>query len=275
METDATPSDSLARRLADLLPLFGVLAAVSYAVLRVAYLQFYYSFMVSPEEVGLGQAELLTQSLVAPLFLFIVAAIAAIFLGFLLALMSRILKPLARPLSNLRSRLPTIGHFEFSRPNNTPKGVARPSNGEAIDANEPVMARGSNDTGRGLTFEASALVALVLLSFVTSLFIQANAAVTGVQKGGYTITTVHFGVGPVDIPSLNIIAWPNAVEWKEGTKTPSSLKQNSNCIMYLGKANGTTVIYNVKTRMTIRFRSDDAIVAVYPLQARLAPSCYE
>ena len=68
METDATPSDSLARRLADLLPLFGVLAAVSYAVLRVAYLQFYYSFMVSPEEVGLGQAELLTQSLVARCF---------------------------------------------------------------------------------------------------------------------------------------------------------------------------------------------------------------
>ena len=275
IEIDSALSRSFTRRLIDLLPLFGILAAISYAVLRLAYLQFYYNFMVAPEEVGLGQAELLTQSLVAPLFLLVAIGVAVIVLGFLLFVVGIILRPLARPLSNFGSRLPIIGRFALSRSNNKPHGAIGPSE-ESTDANGPMIkARSSNETSRSLNVEAGIVTTFIAILFLALLFIQANLAVTGVREGGYTITTVHWPVGPVNIPSLNIIAWPSSVEWKESAKTPSTLKPYPNCIMYLGKANGTTVIYNVKTRMTIRFRSDDAIVVVYPFKTRLAPSCYE
>jgi hypothetical protein len=43
--------------------LLAALAAGTYAMLRLAYLQFYYAFDVAPEEVGLGRTELLSQAL--------------------------------------------------------------------------------------------------------------------------------------------------------------------------------------------------------------------
>ena len=42
------------RQLAEyLLPLVGITAAITYAILRLAYAHFYYKFDVAPEEVGL------------------------------------------------------------------------------------------------------------------------------------------------------------------------------------------------------------------------------
>jgi hypothetical protein len=45
----------------------GVLAGITYGVLRLAYIQFYFVIGVRPEEVGLGKTEILTQALVGPL----------------------------------------------------------------------------------------------------------------------------------------------------------------------------------------------------------------
>ena len=135
-------------------------------MLRLAYLQFYYEFMVAPEEVGLGQAELLTQSLVAPLFLLALMTFCVVVLGSLLILMGGIFKPLARPLSNFLSRLPIIGHFEFSQ-SNKPQGVARSSSEEARDANElPTKAEASDNTSRSLNFEAGVIVVFVSMLFL-------------------------------------------------------------------------------------------------------------
>jgi hypothetical protein len=278
VETETALSHLLARRLTDLLPLFGILAAISYAVLRLAYLQFYYSFMVTPEEVGLGQAELLTQSLVAPLFLLVLTIILVIVLGSLLLVVGVILEHLAKLLSNLRPRLPIIRRIKFFRSTNKSQVEAEAisSNGETTQVHEPMTRAGrSNEASISLNPIAGIVVAVVAVTFLIIIFAQANKAAADVRNGGYTITTVHLEIGQVKIPTLNIVAWPSSVEWKESTNTPSTLKQYPNCIMYLGEADGTAVIYNVKTQTTMRFRSDDAIVAVYSSRARLDPSCYE
>jgi hypothetical protein len=71
-----------------LLPIFGVLTAITYAALRAAYSQFYDHFGILPEEVGFGKAELLSQALAGPLIVFIVVFILILVVDLIRRLMS-------------------------------------------------------------------------------------------------------------------------------------------------------------------------------------------
>ena len=53
---------SILDRLKGWLSLSEVFALIFYAVLRLAYLQFYVPFGLRPEDVGIGKTELLTQA---------------------------------------------------------------------------------------------------------------------------------------------------------------------------------------------------------------------
>jgi membrane-associated HD superfamily phosphohydrolase len=69
-EDDAGRTDSLMGLLKNIAAIAGITSAVVYAFLWLAYYQFYSNFAISPEEVGLGKTELLSQALVGPVILF-------------------------------------------------------------------------------------------------------------------------------------------------------------------------------------------------------------
>jgi hypothetical protein len=54
---------------------YGVIAAILYVILRLAYVQFYHKIGVSPEEVGLGRTELLSQALTGPVAIVVLTVV--------------------------------------------------------------------------------------------------------------------------------------------------------------------------------------------------------
>jgi hypothetical protein len=119
------------------------------------------------------------------------------------------------------------------------------------------------------------IIVILILGTFRQIIVAADQAANGVIEDGYSITTVQRRIGAIRIIVLNIVAWPATIEWRGSSPVPSAIKTNPHCIMYLGKANGTTVLYNVKNAATIRFPSEDAIITINPQAERLSPSCYE
>jgi hypothetical protein len=67
----------------------GVLSAVAYGVLRIAYVQYYQEFRVLPEQAGLGKTELLTQALVGPVVLLALLSLLVLAGIFVVAFLGR------------------------------------------------------------------------------------------------------------------------------------------------------------------------------------------
>jgi hypothetical protein len=239
--------------------ILGALAAGIYALLRLAYLHFYYAFNVAPEEVGLGRAELLSQALIGPVLFVLLVIVSSILITvayFLVEATAYLARRRFKSLRKLR-REPDSDQVDPSSDDH----VKLPT--------VPTMV-----LRESLNMRRLPIFALMLIIVLTiGLFTQAYHAADGVKKG-YTITTVNYGIGRYNLPVLNIVAWYATIEWKPADKAPSMLRDHPACIIYLGKANGTTVVYNVRTKATIRFSSGDAVIAVHPSVERLNASCY-
>jgi hypothetical protein len=244
--SDEEPTTSIIARVGKgLVPTLGVLTAVTYALLRGAYVQFYYGFNVTPEEVGLGKTELLSQALVGPTLIFLTVLVLVTLFDFLV------------------TTVEVLGTSLWGRI------LGRQDSAEQDDPSLTSSLAKSVSGGRLLVI-ASFIIAYLVLS----LYSQAQSAVRDVVNRGVTITDVHAALGRFAIPLLNIVAYSATVEWKEKEKTPALIRERANCVLYLGKSNGTTIVYNVGSQKTIRFPSDDAVVSVEPTVVRLERGCY-
>jgi hypothetical protein len=269
----------LARQLVErFLPILGILTASTYAVLRLGYAHFYYYFEVSPEEVGLRQFELLSQSLVGlALFLVVILTVTVILtlpisIGFLV--LERISKWLQQ-----RTRFRKLVHRWRARwPFQANVRKVEGSSNDQLGATElGRTATTSNETKRldwGLWLTVGILAAICILAYFVIIFRQADDAGRAVRDG-YKVSAIHFRLGTFRVITLNVRATHSTVEWKATRSTPSALKSNAQCLMYFGKADGTAILFNVKDDTTIRFPAEDAVITVHPGTKRLPVSCYE
>jgi hypothetical protein len=143
--------------------LLGALAAGTYGVLRLVYLHFYYVFSVAPEEVGLGKTELLSQALVGPILVLLIAAIVSLFMEISSSLAVRSFKTLGR-----WRREPGANQVNPSSDSHTKPA---PLNVKLIESLRNLL--------------IGMVVALPLI--VVLLFISANQAADSVKRG-YTIS---------------------------------------------------------------------------------------
>jgi hypothetical protein len=74
-EDDSSNDPLLVKWLKWLTPVFAAAAIVLYALLRLAYVQFYSPFGITPERAGLARTELLSQALIGPVVLFLLLVI--------------------------------------------------------------------------------------------------------------------------------------------------------------------------------------------------------
>jgi hypothetical protein len=293
LEKESAPS--FVRQLLErFLPIVGIIGALIYAVLRLAYAHFYYPFEVEPEEVGLGQFQILSQSFVGLMFIFlglvIAVAILTVALTLVIAILILVWKVGALLLGKFGTSLKLGERFQSPLGRRLTRGPFKARTEMAQDLRESSKEGGPelpasktnapdrkehNDTN--LWFLCGAAVILVILVFASFrlLFLEADRASRGVIEDGYTISAIFYRIGTYRIITLNVKASHSTVEWKATTKTPSALKRNPQCIVYLGKANGTTVVFNVKDSTTIRFPTNDAVIAVHRNTDRLSPSCYK
>jgi hypothetical protein len=203
---------TLVRQLTEhVLPLVGIAAALAYATLRLAYAHFYYKFDVAPEEVGLGQFQLLSQSFVGLVSVFVYLVAIALFasliilpLGGLLFVLGYSGRRLVRSVSELLRR-------RKQRP--AELGAERPQ----VDT-KTTPSRPNEDTDSGLRRFVVRFLVLVMIFFVLLTFrqfsVEADRAANGVIEDGFSITTAHYSVGAIRLILLDIVAWPATIEWR-------------------------------------------------------------
>jgi hypothetical protein len=288
---DKEPAPSLVRRRVEqFLPIVGIIAAFIYAVLRLAYAHFYYPFEVEPEEVGLGQFQIISQSLIGLILIFLGWLTAAAILGIVLTLVWGASALLLGKLGTLRGRGKRLqglrGRWLARRPSKVgtkdDQELSESSKSDSPELNDSETttqgAKEHSSSDRSLWFFYGAAIIFAVILALTSfrlLFLEADRASRAVIEDGYTISAVFYRIGTYRIIALNVKASHSTVEWKTATNMPSALKRNPQCIVYLGKANGTTVVFNVKDSTTIRFPTNDAVITVHRATDRLSPSCYE
>jgi hypothetical protein len=291
---DKEPAPSLVRQLVErLLPIVGiivgVIAAFTYAVLRLAYAHFYYPFEVEPEEVGLGQFQILSQSLVGVSLIFLGLLTIAVIPGVLLILVweagalllgklgtslqrgKRLQGLGGRWLAHGPSKVETKKDQELLEPSRADGPELKDSETSTPDLKE----RSNGDISLWFLCGVAVIFLGLVFGSFRLLFLEADRASRRVMEDGHTISAVFYRIGTYRIIALNVKASHSTVEWKSAANTPSALKRNPQCIVYLGKANGTTVVFNVKDSTTIRFPTNDAIITVHRATDRLSPSCYE
>lgn len=238
-------------------PIFLVVAAVTYAILRFFYERFYAKFGVTPEQVGLGRTELLTQSVAGPVMLLLIVAmvvallvvIFAVFYGGTLAfLYVGVLQDFIRAFRALRKKQ---------------------SFRDALFERNQTVLEELQEVGARLRRRLRKLpVFTVALSLVTGLWAvgfdlsRGSRIADDVLERGRAGHPVVDGVGPFKATVLNVHAEPLAVQWKSRDVPPAFQGTNADCLMYLGENEGIVVAYDVRSRRSMRFSSSDAVILV-------------
>jgi len=265
-------------------PLQGVIAmasagtVIAYVTLRSVYTRFYDPLGVTPEEVGLDQAEVLVRSaglvvLIAMLcgvVLYLIALSRAFF--FLNRALPNFYSWLNTPPAWIRAMMGltavawvTSGFLPRPQPGITVYGPP------ALLASSLVLAyvrtRGLRRLRPDITAAAGALwrdgraatrlwragflvgLPLSAVLVLALVWFLAPAYAERVQEGG--------SVGDW---STAWRAQPAGVQWAHQSPTPDPLA--ARCIMYLGQANGTTVLYDVDTQSVVRVPTSEVTVVV-------------
>lgn len=123
------------------------------------------------------------------------------------------------------------------------------------------------------------LVATISMGIATVLLIVdiflASSELTSDLDNGDAARTSFFDFGLVKIPLLQVWALPVKLEWSDPTKATPRLKSGTNCMFYLGEANGTGVLFDVRTREIVRFKNEGIVVITSREPELLPRECVE
>jgi hypothetical protein len=201
-----------------------------YAVLRASYETFYGRFGVEPEEVGIGQTEILAQTGIA-LVIFGLFVAGLFLLGYL----------------TLMAVVATVWRLEAWRlpPTRRPPGVSWWSLWRAAA------------TRTSVPYVFIVLTVALLLAFVAfSLPARGRELAHRVESG----KTVRLEAGPLGVSGdLHVEALPVTLAPLGHDDLPAKLKSPS--LRYLGQAGGVFVLYDWEAKKTIRV-STAAVVAM-------------
>jgi hypothetical protein len=199
--------------LKDYAPALTVLAAVEYALLRVAYFLFYLALRTTPEEVGYGYARILSESVVGAfelvLLVFCPLFVAAALLHGASKIWSRRRWP-RRTRSRKERKISTVSLRQIARH----------------------------------IFVVSIVVITVTLPLLGLLEGK-------VASSGRTVRNVHFLLIP-RLPVLSVQAAVARVDWVNPASDEHTNLSNQRCLLYLGEADGIDVFYDVRLQQSLR-----------------------
>jgi hypothetical protein len=277
-------------RVADASAVLAIFAVLLYAMLRIAYTRFYGPLGLTPDDLGLGYAQLLAQSALGAvallsLSLAAVATVVAMAVGMThLVRQDRLSLPIAAPrwvgqvLWLAVGALAGVGSSVWALSSDPPAW--------AIAVMSPAFAAalvvGIDRVRRGLAGEltirakptrawwrAGVLATLIAVGLITTTVLsrQADVGVLVVQGGG----AVH--------PSLlhtRIISWGADAATLTWTTNPSDRALRSlagRCLLHLGQFDGTLFLYSPSAHPPATYRVPAALAVVRILpNARCSPT---
>jgi hypothetical protein len=214
----------LAAFIKDYLPAIGAVGVILYGLFRLAYLFFYLQLRTTPEEVGYTYTRIISESVVGAVELILIGA-TLITVAIVLYVLARITVPALR-----RKQRPTVAKLR--------------------------RAIGTRKLSRIAIRSLAAAAILVFASLPFLGWWQGKLA-----QAGQTVRNVYF-VGVPYLPVLAVQAVPAAVSWKDADNETSHPLSSRPCLLYLGKADGTSVFYDVSTRESLRLPAGDTVVVL-------------
>jgi hypothetical protein len=204
-------------------PLAGVIGAALYGVLRLAYVFFYLWLRATPDEVGYGYSQVLSDELIGAIEL--VVLIAA--MTFIAAIAVSILVPLARR---------AAGRYASAAAGIRPLSKAK---AQKIAA-----------------WSLAIAVPVVLLGLPVLGWLEGAQAASG-----YAVRNVYLA-GTIRLPVLAVQAVPAEVAWISAQGHEGLNISGRQCLLYLGQASGLSVFYDVHSQESLRLPSDDIVVSL-------------
>jgi hypothetical protein len=204
-------------------PLAGVTGATLYGVLRLAYVFFYLWLRATPEEVGYGYSQVLSDELIGAIELVVLIAT----LIWIVGLAASIFVSLAqRATRKYRSKAAECRLFSKLKT-------------QKIAAWSLVIA-----------------VPIVLISLPILGWLEGEQA-----ANGYSVRNVYLA-GMIRLPVLAVQAVPAEVTWASPPGSGEPDLSRYQCLLYLGQADGTSVFYGVHSQQSLRLPAADIVITL-------------
>lgn len=204
-------------------PLAGVTGAALYGVLRLAYVFFYLWLRATPDEVGYGYSQVLSDELIGAIELVVLIAALIWIAGSAIS----ILVPLARQATGKYGSEAAEIHL-------VSKSKAQKTAAWSLAIAVPIV-----------------LVGLPALGWLEG----AQAA------NGYAVRNVYLA-GTIRLPVLAVQAVPAEVAWASPPGSGAPNISGRPCLLYLGQADGTSVFYDVHSQESLRLPTAAIIVSL-------------
>jgi hypothetical protein len=294
----------------ELLALVALAGGLAYGVLRIVYAQFFAEFSLQPEDVGLGQNEIIRQSLAGPTMLAIVVAVMVVLVVLGTALGFSVIIKARKEWGELRKWIRDRGlPGDESETGQPVPPVVRALAPPPARANE-----GKQSTGKRqwpLTAEPGAsglrlhatwlshrchesvnrtlvsarrrwwLIVIVAVGIVfAGLSELADRVANNALDNGETIHVLDQELGPLRLPLLDVQAVAATFKSTDEDNAPLPPELNSSCLLYLGRTDQAFAVYDVAEHVTYRFPGDHIMVelatenrsAAEPLHRLIEPS---
>jgi hypothetical protein len=263
--------------MSTVLPLISALTGALYLALRTGYAVFYNSFDVSPEEVGFGESDIFIQSAIVVIAgaLLIVSVMLAQWVYYRLVdfVVDRVFR---NPRSDARA-LRQGSLMLYYAAKGTGIVSVRTSISDAdlfelaqlslwFQSRPPILLPILRKVfvvlawiGIGVSF----LARLTTIGWIVSscmVVILAFAVFIAAAEG--TATSIQEGhAGYLSPAGLRLLPWGAQHVTTASVPNSNWKPPNSDCLLYLGQANGTSVVYDLRRKETLRLPSSDVVVS--------------
>ncbi len=225
------------------LAVLGVLAGVTYGILWLIYMQFYGVFNIRPEDVGFDQTRLVSQALIGPAVVIIVASvIGAVYLGLMFLYLG-----FFKDIGALRPVL---------HPRRDRAQIAEQVRGRAGSIQS--FARGSVREHWWRYLVASVVLSSAVILGV--LLVTARNTATEVLNEGQGVSAVALEGRGLSLPLLDFQALPIELSVDDAEQRVGTLDVVDECFLFLGKRDGRLVLFDVRSRGTYFVPSDGLII---------------
>jgi hypothetical protein len=204
-------------------PLAGVTGAALYGVLRLAYVFFYLWLRATPDEVGYGYSQVLSDELIGAVELVVVIAVMISIAGLAIS----VLVPLVQRAAGKYQYNPVLPHL-----------VSKAK------------------TQKIITWSLVIAVPIVLIGLPILGWLEGAQA-----ADGYTVRNVYLA-GTIRLPVLAVQAVPAEVVWASSSGPDQLDISGRYCLLYLGQAGGITVFYDVHSQESLQLPSGDIAVSL-------------
>ena len=255
---------------------------LTYIFLRFDYALFYGEFGLKPEDIGLGQAELIAQSLIGVLLMLVVLLTELAFITACVWIIQSLGRAVGRDILEIYRRhglggaIAVVGFFivvfvarvVLGLPFLVSAAVAIGAAALALVAVQAADRRHSNeevtppeDAAQGRprgpwVLRRMVLIVLLVVTLALGELILALSAIDDARRvqDGRVVRPTIFG-----IPFASWSALPARISWTSGNPPEGEIERH--CLLYLGQASGAAVFYDHDRGETLRIPTGSLVIA--------------